>query len=61
MLLFYMGFFRSCGNLLVNQQLYQAVIVTTRLNINDSVPTVNFSVVTTTPSYFSVFYNHTLN
>jgi len=59
-LLFYMAFFRVCGFLLVNRNFYQAVPITTRANVNDTVPTVNFSVVTTTPSYFSDFYNTTL-
>lgn len=60
-LLFYFAFFRSCGNLLINRAFYQSVAITTRGNANDSVPTVNFSVVTTTPDYFKSFYNHTLS
>jgi hypothetical protein len=60
-LLFYMGFFRSCGNLLVNQNFYQTVMVTTRSNNNDTVPTVNFTVVTTNTSAFNAYYNHTLS
>lgn len=59
--LFYLAFFRQCGGLLVNRNFYQAVPITTRGNATDSVPTVNFSVVTTTPAYFASYYNHTLS
>ena len=59
--MFYMAFFRSCGNLLVNRSFYTALPITTRGNATDSVPTINFSVVTTTPSYFATYYNRTLS
>lgn len=35
--------------------------MTTRRNVNDTVPTVNYTIVTMEPSYFTPFYNTTLD
>lgn len=56
-----MPFFNVSGNLLVYRDSYQSTMITTRRNTNDSVPTVNYSVVTTNITYFNQFYNCTLS
>lgn len=54
-----MAFFNICGNILVQRNSFQSASILTRRNINDSVPTVNFSVVTTSPTFFTSYYNTT--
>lgn len=59
--LFYMAYFNICGNLLVQRNNFQSVSVLTRQNSNDSMPTVNFTLLSTTPAYFASYYNTTLS
>mgnify|MGYP007037036434 CR=1 FL=1 len=56
-----MAYFAASGDLLVNRNFYESTMVTTRQNVNDIVPTVNYTLVTKNKLYFSSYYNTTLS